>query len=784
MKHRTKITQVSALALLLTLAAGSSAFAQTGGQPLAATGDITSAHAVATAQKLLPIPKGFIVVNSTYQNYYSPAYGPVYMVMFQQPTPEASPQGPFAFVQATVDAKTGQILQYFQNSPFPYSLSASHVSQSRAQDMAQTWLAKLDPQHAQMSLVSPDYSGLTPLTSAGQHSFAFARMYRGIPVAFQSAVVTLDGSGQLVNYQAFWESAALPPRPAQTLAQPIAEQDFIKALQLTLTYVAPFNTAINSTPGPQILAYAPSQNAAVAWPMGIVGLQSALWVSAATGKPLSAFGQPLAPAVAYTPLVKGGPAQLPYPHHTLLSQTQALALAKAVVPSGFALANTGQSSVMSSNPGAPTFYWNFSFAKTGQSSYSVTVDPLLHMILSVNQFYMGAVSQGAAPAQSSPAGHTRSLSHNRLTAIATAYVEKLNPQLTGALALNRVSGFTGQAGVADRSFVVLDHGIPVQDETMNVTLNRLTGEVTAYYAGFFQPSSIPAPGRVVPLSQAEQAFAKAQPVRLEYVLPVRANPSVQATAITGGQNPYEFSSRALLVYVPQGSGPAQFYNAETGHWQAYQSTGSSVIPADIKGHSGEHAMLLLIQNGALAVQNGKVHPDAAMTRGQFVKMLVTANGYYTSSGQLKQAFLDVTPRSPSYSAVQQAVAGGILQPGGDFHPNQPISRNDAAHWLVTFLGYQTLASESGLFQLPFHDASAIPAGDQGDAAIAARLGLIPPQKGDWNGTRPLTVAEASVAVVAALRIHSGHAPSGGTASSVLTASSTTTASSAPGTLSK
>ncbi len=749
LNNRMNIARASALALLLALAPGA-AFAQSGAQTHSAAGGLTGAQAQTIAQKLLPIPKGYIATGTFSQSYFSPGYGQVYTVMFQKPQ-TSSLQGPIGSVQATVDARTGQIVQYSRYRATLQFPPAHALSQSAVDHIASTWLARLNPRHAQLTLIQSNGWGWA-LTNSVRYSLTFENSVHGFPVAFQSATVSLNAEGQLVGYQSDWQNAVLPAPPAYVQPQPTAEQSYIKALQLSLMYVAPFNPFAMMS-GSNVLAYEPTTNAPDL-SIGEAITQPVPWISASTAEALNAYGQPLAPVAPYTPFVKGGPTQLPYAHRKPLSKQQSEALAKAAVPAGCTLVNSNQSPFMKTPSGTSSLIWNFTFQLAGKPSYSVTVDPLWHTILNMNQFFYQSSSGISAPQGAGATAHARSLSSSRLTAIATAYVEKLNPQSTGALAQRPAMGF-GQPGSANRSFIFLDHGIPVQNAVVQVMLDRSTGTVTGYFTGFPQtPSITPAPGKVIPLAQAQEAYAKKQPVHLEYVLPLRQNPSVSSSTYTAGKNPWTFSSQAILVYVPMPSGPSQFLNAETGQWQSFQTTDSS-IPADIKGHAGEQAMLLLIRSGALAVQKGRVHPDATVTRGAFITLLVKAGNHFAMGNQQAQAFSDVSPDSPDYSAVQQAVQDGILQPGGAFHPNQPLTRNDAARWLVAYLGYQDLAGESGLFQLPFHDTSAIPANDRGDAAIASRLGLIAPQSGNWDGARPLTVAQAAVAVVAALQFQAG-----------------------------
>ena len=68
------------------------------------------------------------------------------------------------------------------------------------------------------------------------------------------------------------------------------------------------------------------------------------------------------------------------------------------------------------------------------------------------------------------------------------------------------------------------------------------------------------------------------------------------------------------------------------------------------------------------------------------------------------SFNDVTESNPAHDAIESLTAGGIISgdPTGDFHPNDFVSRGEAAETLIKWQGMNTLSAIS-----PFPDVEAI-----------------------------------------------------------------------------
>jgi hypothetical protein len=94
---------------------------------------------------------------------------------------------------------------------------------------------------------------------------------------------------------------------------------------------------------------------------------------------------------------------------------------------------------------------------------------------------------------------------------------------------------------------------------------------------------------------------------------------------------------------------------------------------------------------------------------------------------------------------------GWLSGSGKFRPTGPLTKLQAAKWLIQWLGWSPIAAHASYFKLPFTDTKAISTPDLGSAAIAVDSGMIPLTKGAFQPTATLTVGDAAEALVAAIR---------------------------------
>ncbi len=87
--------------------------------------------------------------------------------------------------------------------------------------------------------------------------------------------------------------------------------------------------------------------------------------------------------------------------------------------------------------------------------------------------------------------------------------------------------------------------------------------------------------------------------------------------------------------------------------------------------------------------NGTYEPDGTLTKAQFVKLLTCALGDYDAAKEYRPAFLD-TPKGEWYTPyVACGLQNGIIKKDSDFfYPDSPITRGEAAVWIVNAMGIE------------------------------------------------------------------------------------------------
>lgn len=138
------------------------------------------------------------------------------------------------------------------------------------------------------------------------------------------------------------------------------------------------------------------------------------------------------------------------------------------------------------------------------------------------------------------------------------------------------------------------------------------------------------------------------------------------------------------------------------------------------------AVDLLYENGVVhGTGNGTYSPGQQITRGDYVLMLCQA---FQLSGQGRAGFWDV-PRDSYYAqAVMTAQALGITggYPDGGFHPGSPVTRQDAAVFLMKAMQADGWSLGSGNEQMlsRFRDESSISAYARSAMAVMVEYGVL------------------------------------------------------------
>lgn len=692
----------------------------------------SSAIGITNAEKqvvsLLEIPAYYKLTQESYDK--GPGGNGQYSFSFSY----SSPDNQNRWANVTVDASTGAVLNYSASSSatgFVYPLPVSAV---RAKQIALSWAKKLYPAQLQDVKIQPQSGYPGALTQPVTYTFDFTRMVNGIPAPFDGFTLTIDQNGQLTAAADSW-SQALFPNPANAITEAAANGVYRQSLHLYLGYTTVWNSGA-SVPTPYLTYQPPDFQSGSGWNQPYENDSAGpLVIDAQTGELLDAAGD-VTKAPVFTPpvpILKGGPIVYPGSQKVNWSEAQALSYAQSAldIPTGYHLTETNQNQTFPA--GGVT--WNFTWSDGAGHQISAGVDATRGVITSYNSYIP------------SPAPHT-STTQARIDAAAAAFVKRLFPHDTGGLAIvqQNVSQVKPGAGTVNRLLTVeaIVNGIPVLTDTAQIMVEgTTTPAVTSFWSNLLPGvKGLPSPDKVISLGRADSIWMNHQPLELEYLMTQPLwNPKHQTP------------QRIMLVYAPQ-TNPFAFgaaLNAVTGQFVTNSATAQPYTGPiqDLRGVPDADQIQLLVSHGLLPVDaRGYVHPRSSLTRAQFVKLVVDALGL--GGGPVDRSFGDamqMSAASPAYDAVAAAFQYGWLQSGQLFHPDQPITRGDAAQILVRALGYADVLRHPEIFRLPAQDAAQIPKNELAGDAIAYAIGMMPLVDGKFDGKAHLTVAQAAVAIV-------------------------------------
>lgn len=148
---------------------------------------------------------------------------------------------------------------------------------------------------------------------------------------------------------------------------------------------------------------------------------------------------------------------------------------------------------------------------------------------------------------------------------------------------------------------------------------------------------------------------------------------------------------------------------------------------DISGHWAEGYITAFCLTGIVSgYPEGDFRPEGAVTREEFVKMLVLAAGLEELHPAVP-TFGDVPPARWSYGHIEAAVAAGIVVPsdyGLSFRPSSQPTRREMATLLVRATGNEALATSLRTAVLPYTDVAGLAPWAHGYIAAATQLGLM------------------------------------------------------------
>ncbi|WP_160394848.1 S-layer homology domain-containing protein [Paenibacillus sp. MMS18-CY102] len=703
---------------------------------------ITKAKAVELARKYLAIPDGYTLQSSRLSTDLQE--NGLYIVWNLSFVNKINGKVKGS-INAGLDGTTGELLSYYSSIDNPNAKPSypPKVNREKASEVALAFLNNVAPGYVKQVELDA-YVGVgakPPLSGQVIHSLRYDRIVNGVPYVQNYIDFEIDGEGHIVSYQLNWERVVSfeKAKAGFTLDEAIAK--ISASAKPALSYIVPYQS---KTRKPVLVYNMPP-----------------LAISAVTGNPIDSQQV----KQTETQLSAKPSGTKPVAGKEALTKEQASAKVEAAfgLPDNAKLSSADFSEYANDN-GKARASWQLSYTidadkKEGRSIWA-EVDA-----------WTGEVRSYSAYNASSRTG--LGVTYDQAKATALKVLQNRVPWLADQYYLveGDTSRYEGkkpeEIGEYYFGAVRKVHGAVAEGDSLQVSVNAFDGTVTSYWSyseGYEYPAQAPT---VIGDSKAITAWMDFYRVELTYQsnysyywngdpIPVEKYKTLIAA---GEAKPSELEAKgeAKLVYrlVPRYVlDQSVTLDAQTGKWiNTEDGTAASLerpLATDIDGHWAQRELDLMVAYKALDLKDGKVNPNAVITRGEMIKMLVLAMNQgsqppmYAADEKATASFGDVTSNSQYFAYVEAALGQQLIDIGdGTFDPDGKVDREEMAELIVRALGFNALAEHNGLFKVTFKDAAKTK--QQGQAAIAVGLGIMSLQNGYFLPERQVTRAEAAAA---------------------------------------
>ena len=701
---------------------------------------VTQEQAVAKLRALFPVLKDANVSNAQIGTGNSYPVNPNRLVWNIQWNYQVGSSG-YGFT-SEVDAITGDLISTYLYFPVVQANNyyPPKLSRTEALEKAKSFIAAAAPslKSSQLEMEENTFVNESALFGPVQYSFSFKVLINGLPSNSESVQVTVDGSGNIIQFNKSYFGQTYPSaKPAVTEEQ--AEKKFTEGFDIGLYYTPVYKKGVVDS-----------------WVVGWKAQEEALYtIDAQTGKRLDSEGKDAGSTpIAYEAIPAGKDVFQPVSTGKELTADEAVKRVQqvATIPENRKL---DWQTLNSNYQNGKQKVWSLAWGDTTGAAFSgmpgrtyAEVNAVTGEVLQFQaEQYSYMASSKAQQATAVPAG-TKKLSQAEAKQQAISLINRLYSQAGSVLKLAEHGGTWSVLpdGKGYRyQFIRYYEDIPVSNSMITLELDSY-GKLLTYmnygYVDFSKINKQPAP--VVTKAEALKKFLNTYTLKLQYSL----------LGGSYGINAY-VEPKVKLVYAPQPADitkPYEVLNAQTGEWSSayelYGQVNNSASAVDVKGHAAEQQLTELLKYGVMAPDaDGKINPDQEITVGEWLDYIAKASTpYYTqysSSAAEHETLAGVTTDSPYYDAVSFGVTRNWLDKDAVIKPEEKISREELAVLLSSFLKYSKLTAFLGNDSTlsSFSDSSAI--SNKGAVALVVRLGLMQGENGKFNPQQHVTKAQAA-----------------------------------------
>jgi hypothetical protein len=658
-----------------------------------------------TLEEAIMVAKRFVQVPDEYQNF-QPGYCEGDEVFWELRWSSDNPEG--GDVTARVNARTGELWGFTRWDPQPGKIRRGlpKLTRADAQEIACNFLKEALPGYfGNLQLVEDDSFPYISLreTATPSYNINFVRLQNGIPFRENSASVEVDANtGEILSFYFNWNSRLDFPKAEGVMEEERAKTLWRQNARVELIYVMQGGEdRKDATPR---LVFAPGQGE--------------LMIDARTGEVLKPedfyYGDLVGGAGGAesnaarrreAPLTPAEQAALDE-MGKLIAKEKALDAARSLVgiPQGMEL----EGAELREEYFTGRKVWNFNWRnKKTEEGLNVRVDAVKGDVIGFRFF-------NPDPLQDKEPGYgeaqARKASKELLERVARGYLKELEelrvvpvpgrfPVVgSGAPEDPRPVGYR----VTARRLV---KGIPFINDGVEIYYDACQGRITSYELTWSDVDFPEARG-VIGREQAENVLLGSDNLKLSYC---REFPTIyNLDADRPLRLVYTLDLSKAPVYVDAFSGTGLGYD-----FQPKDRSGQ--VFSDLNGLPGAGEIDLLVKARVIPVYEQKFHPQEQLIQRDFLIWLVRATGWPSAPAG--------TPEKEFEKAYRNALLMGILKPGEEYLPGEPLSRLTMARLAVRAIGWEEAAQLSGIWSLP-GTVKGLPREDTGYVALAFGLGVL------------------------------------------------------------
>lgn len=663
----------------------------------------------------------------------------------------------YAQISVQVDAENGDLLGYrsYVNDPNKKPEFPPKVDREAAKQIAYDFLvsrASGKLAHVRLHEVE-DNRAKPPLQGDVHYNFRYDRIVDGIPFKQNYMEVTVNGEGHITGFGVYWDDSISFEPAGGVITPEQAQQAIVNHSRANLQYVIPYNM---SEPREPKIAFR---------------LQPVM-IDASTGEPWVPEFEARTESNDTEPLAEKPLAAIP-DGKLNLSRNEAVERVTEMIglPAGLTLEDASYDEYTDPDSRMTTASWNMRWSNRNasperSSEVWARVNSRTGELMNYSHYLYRAVSEEEDRSDWVSANDARTIAVDLVQLALPHYADQLYLQPEHRYDIEPLQSEPSTYRYQFKRYI---NGVEVPYENVSVTVDRASGKVSQFYNNITTRAYPLVPAERLSEEEAKDSLLSEYQVVLEYFLDQRVslygnpiaiekyNLMVAAGELPPGETEgLDFEQKAKAVYrlAPKFNTEPHFLDAISGEWRSEETgeviTLEKVKAEDIENHWAEHALQLMIDYKAIDVQDGKVNPNAIITRGELIKMLVIAmNGgtnYYRSmySHAEKASFNDVSFDSPYFAYVEAAADQQLIDRSSEeFNPDDPMTRDEVADLIVRALGYGKLAQYEDIFNISFQDSSQ--SKYKGQVAIVVGLGVMTLSNGKFEPLKQVTRAEAATA---------------------------------------